>query len=51
MPSALGGAIITAFFSSVFVVSGVILFTFGKWIPAKIVQGPIYDPKGVKVRT
>jgi 4-methylaminobutanoate oxidase (formaldehyde-forming) len=27
------------------------ILVFGNWIPAKIVQGPLYDPKGLKVRT
>ena len=26
------------------------ILVFGNWIPAKIVQGPLYDPKGTKVR-
>ncbi len=27
------------------------VLVFGRWIPAAIVQGPLYDPKGLKVRT
>jgi glycine cleavage system T protein len=26
------------------------VLVFGNWIPAKIVRGPLYDPKGLKVR-
>jgi glycine cleavage system aminomethyltransferase T/glycine/D-amino acid oxidase-like deaminating enzyme len=27
------------------------ILVFGEWIPARVVQGPLYDPKGLKVRT
>lgn len=27
------------------------VLVFGNWIPGTIVQGPLYDPKGIKVRT
>lgn len=27
------------------------VLVFGNWIPGTIVQGPLYDPKGLKVRT
>jgi glycine cleavage system aminomethyltransferase T/glycine/D-amino acid oxidase-like deaminating enzyme len=27
------------------------ILVFGNWITAKIVQGPLYDPKGLKVKT
>ncbi len=27
------------------------ILVFGNWIPAKIVKGPLYDPKGLKVRS
>ena len=27
------------------------ILVFGNWIPANVVKGPIYDPKGIKVRT
>jgi len=26
------------------------IFVFGKWISGKVVKGPLYDPKGLKVR-
>ena len=27
------------------------VLVFGNWIPSHVVKGPIYDPKGLKVRT
>lgn len=27
------------------------ILVFGNWIPATVVKGPLYDPKGIKVRT
>jgi 4-methylaminobutanoate oxidase (formaldehyde-forming) len=27
------------------------IFVFGNWISGKIMQGPLYDPKGLRVRT
>jgi glycine cleavage system aminomethyltransferase T/glycine/D-amino acid oxidase-like deaminating enzyme len=27
------------------------VLVFGSWVPAKIVHGPLYDPKGLRVRT
>ncbi|MFI5154445.1 MAG: FAD-dependent oxidoreductase, partial [Chitinophagales bacterium] len=49
----IGASIVFAYLPIVYAVSEtkIEILVFGDWIPGKLVRSPIYDPKGLRVRT